>query len=31
VTGFFVLRTCRMLAFVNGREAKKETKREAVR
>jgi len=31
VTGFFVSRTCRMLAFENGREAKKPTKREAVR
>jgi hypothetical protein len=31
VTGFFALRTCRKLAFVNGREAKKATKREAVR
>jgi hypothetical protein len=31
VTGFFAFRTCRKLAFVNGREAKKATKREAVR
>jgi len=27
----FVLRTCQKLAFVNGREAKKATKREALR
>jgi len=31
VTSFFVSRTCRKLAFVNGREAKKPTKREAIR
>jgi hypothetical protein len=29
--GFFVSRTCRKFAFVNGREAKKATKRKAVR